>query len=129
MRHILFTSGHRDDVRTPGSVRYFAQSESNGRICGDREATAAALGDVCRAPTVDAAAVAPDAFDAGPRGTTYSPLAVLWRRAREQAIPVCAFAPDIQRLAHLSDQIPQMAISKPRPNPQPSNTYVSISRL
>ncbi|WP_420913099.1 transposase [Burkholderia multivorans] len=60
----------------------------------DRKSVAAALKEVYRAPSAEAAAVALDAFDTSPWGTKYPPIAALWRRAWDQVIPFYAFAPD-----------------------------------
>ncbi|WP_224052114.1 IS256 family transposase, partial [Burkholderia cepacia] len=71
----------------------------------DRKSAAAALKEIYRAPTAEAAAVALDAFDAGPWGTKYPPIAALWRRAWEQVIPFYAFAPDIRKIIYTTDEI------------------------
>lgn len=47
----------------------------------DRKQVAAELKQVYRAPSAEAAALALDAFDAGPWGCKYPPIAALWRRA------------------------------------------------
>lgn len=47
----------------------------------DRKQLAAELKEVYRAPSAEAAALALEAFDAGPWGCKYPPIAALWRRA------------------------------------------------
>ncbi|MCA8089245.1 transposase, partial [Burkholderia cenocepacia] len=71
----------------------------------DRSAVAAALKEVYRAPTAEAAAVALDAFDAGAWGAKYPPIAALWRRAWEQVIPFYVFAPDIRKIIYTTNAI------------------------
>jgi putative transposase len=69
----------------------------------DRNAAAtAALKEVYRAASAEAAAAALEAFDAGPWGTKYPPIARLWQRAWEQVIPFFAFAPETQRMKSTS---------------------------
>ncbi|MDN8033145.1 IS256-like element IS1356 family transposase, partial [Burkholderia multivorans] len=71
----------------------------------DRKSVAAALKEVYRAPSAEAAAVALDAFDTSPWGTKYPPIAALWRRAWDQVIPFYAFAPDIRKIIYTTNAI------------------------
>ncbi|MCO1362912.1 IS256 family transposase (plasmid) [Burkholderia multivorans] len=71
----------------------------------DRKSVAAALKEVYRAPSAEAAAVALDAFDTSPWGTKYPPIAALWRRAWDQVIPFYAFAPDIRKIVYTTNAI------------------------
>ncbi|MDR8881918.1 hypothetical protein FEP63_02366 [Burkholderia multivorans] len=71
----------------------------------DRKSVAAALKEVYRAPSAEAAAVALDAFDTSPWGTKYPPIAALWRRAWDQVIPFYAFAPDIRKIVYTTDEM------------------------
>jgi putative transposase len=71
----------------------------------DRKSVAAALKEVYRAPSTEAAAVALDAFDTSPWGTKYPPIAALWRRAWDQVIPFYAFAPDIRKIVYTTNAI------------------------
>ncbi|WP_254367236.1 transposase, partial [Paraburkholderia sp. NMBU_R16] len=49
--------------------------------------------------------VSDKAFDAGPWGRKYPPIAALWRRAWEQVIPFFAFAPDIRKIIYMTNSI------------------------
>ena len=71
----------------------------------DRKLVAAALKEVYRAPTAEAAAVALDTFGAGPWGLKYPPIAALWRRAGEQVISFYAFAPDSRKIVYTTNAI------------------------
>ena len=71
----------------------------------DRRQLAVALREIYRAPSAEAAAVALEAFDAGPWGSKYPPIAALWRRAWEQVIPFFAFAPEIRKIVYTTNAI------------------------
>ncbi len=71
----------------------------------DRKSGAAALKEVYRAPTDEAAAVALDAFDAGAWGAKYPPIAPHWRRVWEQVIAFYVFAPDIRKIIYTTNAI------------------------
>jgi len=71
----------------------------------DRRQVAAALKEVYRAPTAEAAAQALDAFDAGPWGRKHPPIAALSRRVWEQVIPFFAFHPDVRKIVYTTNAI------------------------
>ncbi|MCG1039386.1 IS256 family transposase, partial [Mycetohabitans sp. B7] len=71
----------------------------------ERKQVAAELKEVYRAPSAEAAALALQAFDEGPWGCKYPPIAALWRRAWEQVTPFFAFAPDIGKIIYTTNSI------------------------
>jgi len=71
----------------------------------DGKSVAAALKEIYRAPSAEAAAGALNAFDTSPWGTKYPPIAALWRRAWDQVIPFYAFAPDIRKIVYTTNAI------------------------
>lgn len=71
----------------------------------DRRQLAVALREIYRAASAEAAAQALEAFDAGPWGSKYPPIAALWRRAWEQVIPFFAFAPEIRKIVYTTNAI------------------------
>ncbi|WP_323072018.1 IS256 family transposase [Mycetohabitans endofungorum] len=71
----------------------------------ERKQVAAELKEVYRAPSAEAAALALQAFDEGPWGSKYPPIAALWRRAWEQVTPFFAFAPDIRKIIYTTNSI------------------------
>ena len=71
----------------------------------DRRQVAAALKEVYRAPTAEAAAQALEDFDAGPWGRKHPPIAALWRRVWEQVIPFFAFHPDVRKVVYTTNAI------------------------
>ncbi|WP_323072406.1 IS256 family transposase [Mycetohabitans endofungorum] len=71
----------------------------------ERKQVAAELKEVYRAPSAEAAALALQAFDEGPWGCKYPPIAALWRRAWEQVTPFFAFAPDIRKIIYTTNSI------------------------
>lgn len=77
----------------------------------DRKSVAAALKEIDRAPSAEAATVALDAFDTSPWGTTkYPPIAALWRRAWDQVIPFYAFSPDIRKIVYPTNAIESLHV-------------------
>ncbi|MCG1019132.1 MULTISPECIES: IS256 family transposase [Burkholderiaceae] len=71
----------------------------------EHKQVAADLKEVYRAPSAEAAALALQAFDEGPWGCKYPPIAALWRRAWEQVTPFFAFAPDIRKIIYTTNSI------------------------
>ena len=71
----------------------------------DRKAVAASLKAIYRAPTEVAARAALDAFEEGPWGQRYAPIAPLWRRAWDQVIPFFAFPPEVRRVIYTTNAI------------------------
>ena len=71
----------------------------------DRRQVAAALKEVYRAPTAEAAAQALEDFDAGQWGRKHPPIAALWRRVWEQVIPFFAFHPDVRKVVYTTNAI------------------------
>lgn len=71
----------------------------------ERKAVAAALKTIYRAPTVEAAQIALDAFAAGDWGRKHPPIVAAWRRQWEQVIPLFAHPPEIRRLLYTTNAI------------------------
>lgn len=71
----------------------------------ERKAVAAALKTIYRAPSVDAARAALDAFAAGDWGRKHPPIVAAWRRQWEQVIPLFAHPPEIRRLLYTTNAI------------------------
>jgi putative transposase len=71
----------------------------------DRKGVAAALKAIYRAPTVEGARVALEAFTASEWGRKYPPIAPAWRRHWEQVIPLFAHPPAIRRLLYTTNAI------------------------
>ncbi|CBW75261.1 Transposase [Mycetohabitans rhizoxinica HKI 454] len=71
----------------------------------ERKQVAAELKEVYRAPSAEAAALALQAFDDGPWGCKYPPIAALWRRVWEQVTAFFAFAPDIRKIIYTTNSI------------------------
>lgn len=71
----------------------------------DRKAVAASLKAIYRAPSEPAARAALDAFEAGPWGQRYAPIAPLWRRVWDQVIPFYAFPPEVRRVIYTTNAI------------------------
>jgi transposase-like protein len=71
----------------------------------ERKAVAAALKTIYRAPTVEAARSALDAFAAGDWGRKHPPIVAAWRRQWEQVIPLVAHPPEIRRLLYTTNAI------------------------
>lgn len=78
----------------------------------DRKAAAAALKEIYRAPTAEAAAVALDALDAGPWATKCPPIAALWRRAWEQVLLFYAFTPVIRKIICATNAIESLHVQR-----------------
>jgi transposase-like protein len=71
----------------------------------DRKRLAAALRPIYTAVSADAAAVALDAFAAGPWGGKYPTIVQSWRRAWSQVIPFFAFPPAVRRVIYTTNAI------------------------
>ncbi len=71
----------------------------------ERRAGAAALKTIYRAPTVEAARAALDAFAAGDWGRKHPPIVAAWRRQWEQVIPLFAHPQEIRRLLYTTNAI------------------------
>jgi hypothetical protein len=89
----------------------------------DRKSVATELKTIYRAPDAEAARDALDAFDQGPWGRKYPPIAASWRRHWEEVIPFFAYPADVRKnylhhqrhriAAHASAQDHQNARSLP----------------
>lgn len=71
----------------------------------ERKAVAAALQTIYRAPSVEAAQAALNAFAAGDWGRKHPPIVAAWRRQWEQVIPLFAHPPEIRRLLYTTNAI------------------------
>jgi putative transposase len=71
----------------------------------ERKAIAQALKPVYAAPGADAALEALVAFEEGPWGQKYPPIAASWRRKWEQVIPFFAFSPEVRRIIYTTNAI------------------------
>ena len=71
----------------------------------DRKFVAAELKSIYRAATVNAAAEALAAFEAGPWGQRYPAIAASWRRNWERVIPFFAYPPDVRRVLYTTNAI------------------------
>lgn len=71
----------------------------------ERKAVASALKTIYRAPTVEAAAAALEAFAAGDWGRKHPPIVAAWRRQWEQVIPLFQHPPEIRRLLYTTNAI------------------------
>jgi putative transposase len=71
----------------------------------DRKRVAAELKAIYRAPTVEAARAALEAFAASEWGRKYPPIAPAWRRHWDQVIPLFAHPPAIRRLLYTTNAI------------------------
>ena len=71
----------------------------------DRKAVAAALKEIYRAATPEAAAARLEEFEAGKWGSKYAPIAAIWRRAWEQVIPFYAYPPEIRKIIYTTNAI------------------------
>ena len=76
------------------------------RFCSwkDRRAIVLALKPIYTAPTVDAAALALDEFEAN-WGRTYGAIVDLWRRHWDRFIPFLDFDPAIRKIIYTTDEI------------------------
>lgn len=71
----------------------------------DRKLVAAELKSIYRAANASAAADALAAFEAGPWGQRYAPIAASWRRNWERVIPFFAYPPDVRRVLYTTNAI------------------------
>ncbi len=71
----------------------------------ERKALAAALKPIYQALNAEAASAALAAFETGPWGQKYPPIAQGWRRNWERVIPFFAFSPAIRRLIYTTNAI------------------------
>ena len=71
----------------------------------DRKAVAAALKEIYRAATPEAAAARMEEFGASKWGAKYAPIAAIWRRAWEQVIPFYAYPPEIRKIIYTTNAI------------------------
>jgi transposase-like protein len=71
----------------------------------DRKLVAAELKSIYRAASASAAAEALSAFEAGPWGQRYAPIAASWRRNWERVIPFFAYPPDVRRVLYTTNAI------------------------
>lgn len=70
-----------------------------------RKAVAAALKAIYRAPTVEAARAALEAFAASDWARKYPPIVPAWRRHWDQVIPLFAHPPEIRRMLYTTNAI------------------------
>lgn len=71
----------------------------------DRKAVAAALKDIYRAATPEAAEAALAAFEASALGQKYPTIVPAWRRAWPEVVPFFAFAPAVRKLLYTTNAI------------------------
>jgi transposase-like protein len=71
----------------------------------DRKSLATELKTVYRAGDAEAASAALEAFDAGPWGRKYPPIAASWRRQWEQVIPFFAYPPEVRKIIYTTNAI------------------------
>jgi putative transposase len=71
----------------------------------DRKALAKALRAIYTAASVDAAAVALDAFAAGEWGRRFPTIVKMWRQAWEHVIPFFAFPPAVRRVIYTTNAL------------------------
>ncbi len=71
----------------------------------DRKSLAAELKTIYRASDAEAARHALDAFDAGPWGQKYPPIAASWRRHWEEVIPFFAYPADVRKIIYTTNAI------------------------
>ncbi len=72
---------------------------------GDRKKVGIELKAIYRAPTLDAAEAALKAFESGPWGKRFPPIAALWRRHWDHVRPVFQYPPEIRRLLYTTNAI------------------------
>ena len=70
-----------------------------------RKELAAALRTIYTAPDADLAAVALEAFAAGPWGQRYPAIVASWRRAWAHVIPFFAFPPDVRKVLYTTNAL------------------------
>ena len=71
----------------------------------NRKQLATELKTVYRASDAEAARAALEAFDAGPWGRKYPPIASAWRRQWEQVIPFFAYPPEVRKIIYTTNAI------------------------
>ena len=71
----------------------------------DRKQVASALKAIYRAAGAQAAERELDAFESGPWGDKYKPIAKVWRNAWTQVIPFFAFAPQVRKIIYTTNAI------------------------
>ena len=71
----------------------------------ERKIIAAALRPVYHAADAQGASVALEAFDQGPWGRKYPPIAQSWRRNWEAVIPFFAFSPEVRKIIYTTNAI------------------------
>ncbi len=71
----------------------------------ERKPLAAALKQIYRAETAEAALHQLEEFEQGPWGRKYPTVAQSWRRQWEQVIPFLAFAPEIRKIIYTTNAI------------------------
>ena len=71
----------------------------------ERRAIANGLKPIYAAPGAEAAAAALKAFEAGPWGQKYPPIAASWRRKWAQVIPFFACSPEVRRILYTTNAI------------------------
>lgn len=71
----------------------------------DRKKVATELKAIYRAPTVEAAETALSAFEGGPWGKRFPPIAQLWRRHWDHVRPVFQYPPEIRRMLYTTNAI------------------------
>lgn len=71
----------------------------------DRKAVATELKTIYRAQDAEAAYRALEAFDTGPWGRKYPPIAASWRRHWEEVIPFFAYPADVRKIIYTTNAI------------------------
>lgn len=71
----------------------------------DRKSLAAALKEIYRAPSADAAEKPLTAFEAGPWGQRYPAIGQNWRRAWGEVIPFFVFPVEVRRIVYTTNAI------------------------
>jgi putative transposase len=71
----------------------------------DRKKVSMELRAIYRAPTLDAAEAALAAFESGPWGKRFPPIAALWRRHWDHVRPVFQYPPEIRRMLYTTNAI------------------------
>ena len=71
----------------------------------ERKQIAQALRPVYGASGADAAAEALDAFERGPWGEKYPPVAAAWRRKWDQVVPFFAFSAEVRKIIYTTNAI------------------------
>jgi transposase-like protein len=71
----------------------------------DRKGLASELKSIYRAATAEAALAALEAFEAGPWGRKYPPVAAAWRRQWDQVIPFFAYPPEVRRIIYTTNAV------------------------